>query len=71
MIHRLEQGEVLSLSPKSYVFVKLPENKKPEQLNQLINYWTDKTIILSCVEDYRYFSVDDLLIYRQRSFILC
>lgn len=61
MIHRLEQGEVLSLAQSSYVFVKLPDNKKPEQLNQLIHYWTDKTIILSCVEDYKYFSVDDLV----------
>ncbi|MDD4212473.1 MAG: hypothetical protein PHY42_03630 [Bacilli bacterium] len=61
MIHRLSKGEILSLNQSEYIFVHLPNDKKPEQLNQLIHFWSDKKIVLSCIEEYKYFSVADLV----------
>ncbi|MFA6627306.1 MAG: CpsB/CapC family capsule biosynthesis tyrosine phosphatase [Bacilli bacterium] len=66
MIHRLSQGDVLSLNQSEYVFVHLPNDKKPEQLNQLIQFWSDKKIILSCIDEYKYFSVNDLIDLKQK-----
>ncbi len=66
MIHRLEQKEVLPLAQSDYIFVKLPPNKKPEQLLQLISYLKDKKIILSCIEEYKYFSLGDLVDLKEK-----
>lgn len=70
MIHRLEQKEILTLNQSNYVFVKLAPHKKPDQLLQLINYWQDKKIILSCAEEYKYFSIGDLSDLKQKGILL-
>ena len=60
IIHRLKKRDVLTLDQSEYILLRLPKEEKPEQFKQLIMALSSYRIILSCVEDYKYFSIDEL-----------
>lgn len=61
LIHRLKKNDILSLNQSKYILLKLPMDKKPDQFKQLINALHDYKIIISCVEQYKYFKLRDLV----------
>ena len=60
LIHRLKSNDCLTLNQTNYVLIKLPD-ENPHQLRQLINALPDYKIIISCVDQYKYFSYHDLV----------
>ena len=60
LIHRLKNNDLLTLNQSKYILVKLPE-ENPMQLKQLIHALDDYKIIISCVDQYKYFSFHDLV----------
>lgn len=61
MIHRLKKNDVLTLNQSKYILIKLPMDKKPDQFKQLIKALNDYKIIISCIDQYKYFSLRDLV----------
>lgn len=60
IIHRLKNNDILTLNKSKYLLLKLPE-QNPPQLKQLIKALDDYKIIISCVDEYKYFSIHDLI----------
>lgn len=69
LIHRLKKHDVLSLNQTEYILLRLPQEKKPEQFRQLISALSDYKVILSCVEEYKYFSVKDLCAIKEEGLL--
>ncbi|MDY0064412.1 MAG: CpsB/CapC family capsule biosynthesis tyrosine phosphatase [Bacilli bacterium] len=60
MIHRLSQKEIISINNSKYLLLRLPKDKLPHQFLDAVEFLKDYTIILSSIEEYKYFSIHDL-----------
>lgn len=60
LIHRLKNHDILTLNQSNYILLKLPPKESPFQLSQLIKTLSDYKIIISCIDEYKYFSFHDL-----------
>ncbi|MFA7367157.1 MAG: CpsB/CapC family capsule biosynthesis tyrosine phosphatase [Bacilli bacterium] len=61
IIHRLKNKDVLTLNQSNYVIIKLPLDKKPALLNSMFKALSDYVIILSNVDEYKYFNFKDYI----------
>lgn len=61
IIHRIKKNDVIGLNYSNYMLIKLPIDKKPELFKAMINSLSDYKIILSNVDEYKYFDYKDFL----------
>ncbi len=60
IIHRINNKDVLTLNQSNYVLIKLPNDHKPELLSIMFKSLSNYNIIISNIDQYKYFNFKDL-----------
>lgn len=60
LIHYLKKKEIMTFNNSNYLLLHLPVENEPIQLKTLIRTLKNYQIIISCIDQYKYYSLKDL-----------